>query len=274
MKSIKRIFSAVLAATLAVLMLAVPAAVHASDTPEVLTYTYTDDAPEVDAGQLFLPIYEKVCDIRIEGERAVFHFFYENIFRSTEKWRTFSAAVGVKPLSEAGDAVSSEISGALGGANAYFIDFRDGDVYPGTASVTVRTDDIADTSAVYALYEYIPGVTASEDTAARPAQVRPIANGLSVGEDGCVSFTMTEAHDYLLAVQSEETVSALTAYVYTPDYDAGGGFFAGANIGWIVFFVIVGLGFAGLVIYLVTVKVIMKRRKAQKKALASNNKKK
>ena len=65
-------------------------------------------------------------------------------------------------------------------------------------------------------------------------------------------------------VQSETDADALTAYVYTPDYDAGGGFFAGANIGWIVFFVIVGLGLAGLVIYLVTVKVIMKKR--QKKS--------
>ena len=113
-------------------------------------------------------------------------------------------------------------------------------------------------------YGYIPGVTASEESAARPAQVRPIASGLSVGADGCIAFTLTEAHDYLLVVQSETAASALTAYAYTPDYDAGGGFFAGANIGWIVFFVIVGLGLAGLVIYLVTVKVILKKR--QKKS--------
>ena len=260
MKSIKRI----LPILLAVLMLVVPAAVHASDTPKVLTYTYTDAAPDVDAGQLFLAIYEDVCDIRIEGERAAFHFFYENIFRSTEKWRTFSAAVGVKSLSEAGAAVSSEIAGALSGETAYFIDFRDGDVYPGTASVSVRADDIVSSSETYMLYEYIPGVTASEESAARPAQVRPIASGLSVGADGCIAFTLTEAHDYLLVVQSETAASALTAYAYMPDYDAGGGFFAGANIGWIIFFVIVGLGLAGLVIYLVTVKVIMKKR--QKKS--------
>lgn len=268
MKSIRKI----LPVMLAVLMLVLPFAVHASDTPEVLTYTYTDAAPEVDATALFLPIYEKVCDIRIEGERAVFHFFYENIFRSTEKWRTFSAAVGVMPLAEAGAAISSEITGALGGADAYLIDFRDGDVYPGTASVTIRADDVVNTSGEYALYEYIPGVMASEDTAARPAQVRPIANGLSLGADGCVSFTLTEAHDYLLVAQSEQTVSALTAYVYTPDYDAGGGFFAGANIGWIVFFVVVGLGLVGLLIYLVTVKVIMKRRRSRKKALSAKKK--
>ena len=51
--------------------------------------------------------------------------------------------------------------------------------------------------------------------------------------------------------------------------NAGGGFFAGANIGWIIFFVIVGLGLAGLVIYLVTVKVIMKRRKSKTTAVTA-----
>ena len=240
----------------------------ADGAPEVLTYTYTDAAPEVDAGQLFLPIYEEVCDIRVEGERAVFHFFYENIFRSTEKWRSFSAAVGVMPLSDAGAAVSSEIAGALAGETAFFIDFRDGDVYPGTASVSVRADDILDTAGSYALYEYIPGVTAAEDGGvSRAPSVRPIASSLTLGADGCVSFTMTEAHDYLLVAASERASAALTAYVYTPEYDAGGGFFAGANIGWIVFFVLVGLALAGLVIYLVTVKIMMKRRKQQKKAL-------
>lgn len=263
MKSICRILPLLLCGV----MLLLSAAVSAADLPEVLTYTYTDDAPEVDAGQLFLPIYEEVCDIRVEGERAVFHFFYENIFRSTEKWRTFSSAVGVMPLTEAGAAVSSEIAGALAGETAYFIDFRDGDVYPGTASVSVRTDDIVDASGSYALYEYIPGVTAEEDGVSRAASVRPIASGLTPGSDGCISFTLTEAHDFLLTAESENVSAALTAYVYVPDYDAGSGFFAGANIGWIIFFVVVGLALVGLLIYLVTVKVIMKRRRQQRKTL-------
>ena len=245
-------------------MLMLGAVCTASDTPEVLTYTYTEDAPEVDAQKLFLSVYEDVCDIRIESPDAVFHFFYENIFRSTEKWHSFSSAVGVLPLAEAGAAVSTEITKALAGETAYFVDFRDGDFYPGTASVTVHGDGVLDPSAVYALYEYVPGVIASEETAGKAASVRPIARGLSLGADGALALTLTEAHDYLLVVQSETDADALTAYVYTPDYDAGGGFFAGANIGWIVFFVIVGLGLAGLVIYLVTVKVILKKR--QKKS--------
>lgn len=260
-------FSRILPVLFLCMMLILPMTVSASDTPEVLTYTYTDDAPEVDAQSLFLAVYEEVCDIRIEGTRASFHFFYENIFRSTEKWNTFSSAVGILPLTEAGASVSSEIVGALQGETAYLIDFCDGDFYPGTASVTVRADDVLDASAVYALYEYVPGVIASEETAGKPASVRPIARGLKLGADGALALTMTEAHDYLLVAQSETDADALTAYVYTPDYDAGGGFFAGANIGWIVFFVLVGLGLVGLVIYLVTVKVIMKRRKQQKKAL-------
>ena len=245
-------------------MLMLGAVCTASDTPEVLTYTYTEDAPEVDAQKLFLSVYEDVCDIRIEGPHAVFHFFYENIFRSTEKWHSFSSAVGVLPLADAKASVSAEIAGALTGETAYFVDFRDGDFYPGTASVTVHGDGVLDPAAVYALYEYVPGVIASEETAGKAASVRPIARGLSLGADGALALTLTEAHDYLLVVQSETDADALTAYVYTPDYDAGGGFFAGANIGWIVFFVLVGLGLAGLVIYLVTVKVILKKR--QKKS--------
>ncbi len=244
-----------------------PMTAFASDTPEVLTYSYTDDAPEVDTQSLFLSVYEEVCDIRIEGTRASFHFFYENIFRSTEKWHNFSSAVAVLPLKDAGAALSSEIAGALNGETAYFVDFRDGDIYPGTASVTVRADDVLDASAVYALYEYVPGIIASEETAGTAASVRPIARGLSLGADGALSLTLTEAHDYLLVAQSDTDAGALTAYVYTPDYDAGGGFFAGANIGWIVFFVIVGLGIACLVIYFVTVGVLMKRRKNRKKAI-------
>lgn len=257
MNSLRRILPLVLA----VLMLSLSFSVHASDTPEVLTYTYTDDAPLVDAQKLFLAIYEDVCDIRIEGEHADFHFFYENIFRSTEKWREFSSAVGVLPLKDAGTLISAEIADALGGETAYFVDFRDGDVYPGTASVTVRADGILDASAAYALYEYIPGVIASEETAGQPASVRPIARGLTLGEDGALALTLTEAHDYLLVVQSETNADALTAYVYTPDYAVADGFFAGANLGWIVFFVVIGLGLVGLILYLVTVKAVMKRRK-------------
>ena len=242
-------------------MLMLGAVCTASDTPEVLTYTYTEDAPEVDAQKLFLSVYEDVCDIRIEGPHAVFHFFYENIFRSTEKWHSFSSAVGVLPLAEAGAAVSTEITKALAGETAYFVDFRDGDFYPGTASVTVRGDGVLDPSAVYALYEYVPGVIASEETAGKAASVRSIARGLSLGADGALALTLTEAHDYLLVVQSETDADALTAYVYTPDYAVADGFFAGANLGWIVFFVVIGLGLVGLILYLVTVKVVMKRRK-------------
>jgi len=260
MNSLRRILPLVLA----VLMLTLSFSVQASDTPEVLTYTYTDDAPLVDSQKLFLAIYEDVCDIHIEGERADFHFFYENIFRSTEKWREFSAAVSVLPLTDADALISAEIAGALGGETAYFVDFRDGDVYPGTASVTVRVNDVLDASVVYALYEYIPGVIASDENEGKAASVRPIARGLSLGEDGALSLTLTEAHDYLLVAQSETDADALTAYVYTPDYAVASGFFAGANLGWIVFFVIVGLGLIGLILYLVTVKVVMKRRKNRK----------
>lgn len=263
----KLCLSVLLAAAL--LFLLAPA-VFADETPDRLVFNYTDESPEVDAPQVFMAIYDQVCDIRIEGERASFTFFYENIFRSTEKWRAFSAAVGVLPLTDASDAVTAEIRSAAG--SGYFIDFRNGDVYPGTASVSVRVGDVIPADGSYALYEYIPGVLSEDTETAVPPSVRPIARGLSLGADGCVSFTLTEAHDYLLIPDTEGAVGALSAYAYQPQYAADAGFFAGANVGWIVFFAVVGLALIGLVIYLVTVKVIMKRRKQQEKALPAKKK--
>jgi len=229
--------------------------VSAEDLPKQLTYTFTDDAPEVNAQELFLSIYDGECDIRIEGARASWDFFYENIFRSTDKWRTFSASVGVVPAAES--ALEPVIVTALSGAAAYYIDFRDGDLYPGTAVVTVALADIADPAAAYLLYEVVPDGT-----------LRAIADGLSLGNDGMLSLTLTEAHDFLLAAASEETAAALSAYAYVPDYEAADSFFAGANIGWIVFFIVIGLLLVGGAIYLVVVRVIQKKRKAAIKLAA------
>ncbi|MBQ7983342.1 MAG: hypothetical protein IJ302_07220 [Clostridia bacterium] len=225
--------------------------VSAEDLPEQLTYTFTDDAPEVNAQEIFLSVYDGEYDIRIEGTRASWDFFYENIFRSTDKWRTFSASVGVVPAAES--ALEPAIVTALSGAAAYYIDFRDGDLYPGTAVVTVALADIADLTAAYLLYEVEPDGT-----------LRAIADGLSLGTDGMLSLTLTEAHDFLLVTAAEETAAALSAYAYVPDYEVEDGFFAGANIGWIVFFIVLGLLLVCGAVYLITVRVIKKKRKAAK----------
>ena len=150
-------------------------------------------------------------------------------------------------------ALEPAIVTALSGAAAYYIDFRDGDLYPGTAVVTVALADIADLTAAYLLYEVEPDGT-----------LRAIADGLSLGTDGMLSLTLTEAHDFLLVTAAEETAAALSAYAYVPDYEVEDGFFAGANIGWIVFFIVLGLLLVCGAVYLITVRVIKKKRKAAK----------
>ncbi|MBO5670946.1 MAG: hypothetical protein J6S41_05290, partial [Clostridia bacterium] len=125
--------------------------VCAADTPEMKVYTYTDAAPEVPTVDIFRTIYNEAVDIRIEGERAAWMFFYENIFRTTGKWRPFSSAVGLIPAEDS--ACDPEIA-ALAGEGAYYLDLRDGDLYPGTAVVYVSVGDLLSADVPYTLYVY------------------------------------------------------------------------------------------------------------------------
>ncbi len=227
----------------------------AADTPKQIVHTVSDDAPEVDAQTLFLPIYEGACDIRIEGARVSWTFLYENIFRSTEKWRTFSAKVDVKPVSAAD--YPTDLAEAM--ASGYLVDFRDGDVYPGTAAVDIRLDDI--------FGDHIPPLSVFAAAIAEDGTVsiRPIAEHLPV-KDGILTLTLTEAHD-LLVLPTEQSILAkdvFDAYTKEMTVRASGGFFGGASLVWIVFFTAIGVGLAILVIYLITVKIVKKKRTAQK----------
>ncbi|MBQ8577973.1 MAG: hypothetical protein IJ449_08465 [Clostridia bacterium] len=243
----------------AVLSLSAFAADGGDGTPEVLTYTYTDDAPEVDAPRLFLAIYDGEYDIRIEGARASWTFYYENIFRTTDKWREFSSAVSVNALSSSG--ADSGFAAALAGEDAYLLDFRDGDLYPGTADVEIQLSDVLSAGIGYAVYEYL-------DDGNGTVSVRPIAENLMLSSDGKLSLTLTEAHDFLIAVRTETLDAALSAYAYTPTVaESDDGFFAGAGIGWIVFFTAVGVVLVVLGGYLVTVHIMKKKRKAMQKKL-------
>ncbi|MBP3919789.1 MAG: hypothetical protein J6I50_11560 [Clostridia bacterium] len=241
-------------------LLQTPLLVSAADTagddvPKVLTYTYTDDDPTVNAPELFLSIYEETCDIQIIGERAVWTFFYENIFRSTGKWHPFSAAVTVKPLAETD--VHADIQSALTAKDAYYIDFADGDLYPGTAQVEIRLSDVVSADQSYTVYDY-------KKNADGTASLRQMADHMKLSADGTWFFTLTEAHDLLITVSDETTAAALSAYAYVPQLAAGtsSGASFGENIGWIIFFTAVSVGVIILVLYFVTVHMIkIKRRK-------------
>ncbi|MGM9625179.1 MAG: hypothetical protein ACI3XM_05670 [Eubacteriales bacterium] len=235
-------------------------------SPVLVTYTFTDDAPVVNVSDIFLPIYEEKQDIKIAGERVEWTFFYENIFRSTEKWRDFSSSVSMLPL-DASDA-DDGLKNALSVEQAYLLDFRDGDVYPGTASLAVFLGDVLDGDKSYSVYETVR----SEDNG---ISLRPIADGLRLSGEGKVSFTLTEAHDMLFIETSDTVQTAVSDFLYVPaiaETDDGG--FEDADIGWTIFFTVVGVILAVLVLYIITVRIWKKKRagdKHKRKALPEKN---
>ncbi len=235
----------------------------AADNPELFVHTFTDASPEVDTQTLFLPIYEAPCDIRIVGERVTWTFLYENIFRSTEKWRNFSAKADVLKLSS--PPYPSDLAEAM--ASGYLIDFRDGDIYPGTAQVDIILADVFESEVLPQLSVF----SCAKDADGRIG-IRAIAENLKPKAGGVLSLTLTEAHD-LLILPTENSAYAKDVFAgYTVTVDtAPGGFFGGAALVWIVFFTAVGIGLVILVAYLVTVKILKKKRKAQKQLTQKNN---
>ncbi len=224
----------------------------------VRTHTYSAGAPVVTAAEVFRSVYEEEADIEILGPGTSFYFFYENIFRSTEKWVDFSALV---PLT-APAGVDEGFLSAIASTEAVVVDFRDGDIYPGTVQITVDVSDFLASEESFSLYHYYVG----ED---KKVLLRPIASSMKAS-DGVLRLTMTEAHDYLLVKEGAEGAIDLSAYCYTPKVEREG-FFAGANLGWILFFGVMGIALVALVIYLVTMKVITSRRN-KKKALPKKRK--
>ena len=242
------------------------AAEDSPQTPQILTYTYTEDAPTVRPTELFTNVYEILCDIQIDGVGAVWYFNYENVFLSTERWRDFSALVTIRPLSET--AAAKEIVDTLSGTAAYLIDMKDGDSYPGTATVDFEIGEVADVSLSYTVYEYRQNKDGS-------ASLAEIVRSISPDADGILSFALTEAHDFLVVQTSEETDAALSAYAYVPSIDvADDGFFAGADLKWIVCFSLFGMAFVVIVIVLFVRRTKKTRAEKQtKKANTKNTKK-
>lgn len=239
----------------AVLLLAFPAFAKAGMDASV--YSFSDDDPVVHTAEVFRAVYEEEKDIEIRGTRASFYFYYENIIRSTDKWHDFSTKITVAP------AEIPALKEALSNTPAYFIDFRDGDSYPGTTEITVRVSDVTG-DGPFLLYGY------AEDENGVPV-LEPIAKSLSPDGDGMIRLTVSSALDCLL-ITADKAPSGLDAYIRSITITTGG-FFSGASLVWIIFGTVVGLLLILLIGYLVTVK-LLKRKQQKQKALTAAKKKK
>lgn len=242
---------------LAAVLFCLPAA--AKGGIETRAYTYSADAPEVDVYEVFLPVYENnAVDIALSGENADWYFYYENVYRNTEKWMNFSSAVTVDDAPALPDALSA----ALNGTKAVLLDFRDNDLYPGPAEVTVYAGLPA---ASCALYEYVTNGT--------EVSLIPVVRALTPSADGFITLTLTEAHDFLVLSSPDNTVTAALD-AFTPSVSVTNTADAGTVIRTVVFAVLAALILAGL-LCLVTVKLLKAKRGAKKKlpAKASGGKK-
>ena len=175
-------------------------------------------------------------DILIHGQGAEFYFSYDSIFRNTGRWGTFTAQITVTEPKNG--VLPKEIKDALTNTSALYLDFADGEHYPGTARVTVFLPEVfAQTRVdVYEVLTQTDGSTEEEteqtkettqtdegDKTDRDDKVSsdtsdvslsPIATDLLLGDDAAFVQMLTESHDYLLvpANAGEEIDSLLAQY--------------------------------------------------------------
>ncbi len=204
-------------------------------------YTIQPESVQVDSNQLFsLALSEEDetvdVDILIHGQGAEFYFSYDSIFRNTGRWGTFTAQVTVTEPKNG--VLPKEIKDALTNTSALYLDFADGEHYPGTARVTVFLPEVfAQTRVdVYEVLTQTDGSTEEEteqttettqtdegDKTDRDDKVSsdtsdvslsPIATDLLLGDDAAFVQMLTESHDYLLvpANAGEEIDSLLAQY--------------------------------------------------------------
>lgn len=204
-------------------------------------YTIQPESVQVDSNQLFSQALSEEdetvdVDILIHGQGAEFYFSYDSIFRNTGRWGTFTAQVTVTEPKNG--VLPKEIKDALTNTSALYLDFADGEHYPGTARVTVFLPEVfAQTRVdVYEVLTQTDGSTeeeteqteettqadeadktdtngkASSDTS--DVSLSPIATDLLLGDDAAFVQMLTESHDYLLvpANAGEEIDSLLAQY--------------------------------------------------------------
>lgn len=204
-------------------------------------YTIQPESVQVDSNQLFSQALSEEdetvdVDILIHGQGAEFYFSYDSIFRNTGRWGTFTAQITVTEPKNG--VLPKEIKDALTNTSALYLDFADGEHYPGTARVTVFLPEVfAQTRVdVYEVLTQTDGSTEEEteqtkettqtdegDKTDRDDKVSsdtsdvslsPIATDLLLGDDAAFVQMLTESHDYLLvpANAGEEIDSLLAQY--------------------------------------------------------------
>lgn len=204
-------------------------------------YTIQPESVQVDSNQLFSKALSEEdetvdVDILIHGQGAEFYFSYDSIFRNTGRWGTFTAQVTVTEPKNG--VLPKEIKDALTNTSALYLDFADGEHYPGTARVTVFLPEVfAQTRVdVYEVLTQTDGSTEEEteqkkettqtdegDKTDRDDKVSsdtsdvslsPIATDLLLGDNAAFVQMLTESHDYLLvpANAGEEIDSLLAQY--------------------------------------------------------------
>ncbi|MBS5733502.1 MAG: hypothetical protein KHW87_02190 [Clostridiales bacterium] len=202
-------------------------------------YTIQPESVQVDSNQLFSQALSEEdetvdVDILIHGQGAEFYFSYDSIFRNTGRWGTFTAQVTVTESKNG--VLPKEIKDALTNTSALYLDFADGEHYPGTARVTVFLPEVfAQTRVdVYEVLTQTDGSTEEEtektkettqtdegDKTDRDDKVSsdtsdvslsPIATDLLLGDDAAFVQMLTESHDYLLVpANTGEGIDSLLA---------------------------------------------------------------
>ena len=246
-RSIVGILCGTVLVSLSLGVFSVPAANDVSTTEQSQTetvckeYTIQPESVQVDSNQLFSQALSEEdetvdVDILIHGQGAEFYFSYDSIFRNTGRWGTFTAQVTVTEPKNG--VLPKGIKDALTNTSALYLDFADGEHYPGTARVTVFLPEVfAQTRVdVYEVLTQTDGSTeeeteqtkettqadegdktdrddkASSDTS--DVSLSPIATDLLLGDDAAFVQMLTESHDYLLvpANAGEEIDSLLAHY--------------------------------------------------------------
>lgn len=204
-------------------------------------YMIQPESVQVDSNQLFSQALSEEdetvdVDILIHGQGAEFYFSYDSIFRNTGRWGTFTAQATVTEPKNG--VLPKEIKDALTNTSALYLDFADGEHYPGTARVTVslpatfaqtrvdvyevltQTDETSEEKTEETKETTQEDEEDKTDTADKVSSdtsdvsLSPIATDLLLGDDAAFVQMLTESHDYLLvpANAGEEIDSVLAQY--------------------------------------------------------------
>ena len=204
-------------------------------------------------------------DFLFRGENVEFFLDYSMIYHDLTRFIDYNEAgdvIGYRDFTaavEIGDAREvSRLPDALRTEGGYFLDFADGETYPGLMRMTVRLGEGA--AGPMLLY--------TVENSGEEISLVPAANGFYPGEDGTLTLCVTESHDYLVLPKTQDGTAEAAASPYIRqaliEYDDGGETVrAVLKILLIVLLVLVGIGVCVLIGYL-AYRFTRPRRKAEK----------